>query len=434
MKFQLLFLAALVFVSCNTPTASTDSCELIDLGLVGARTDSLYAAGNSQQAAWEYFQAGEKNQSSELFVYAAWQYGEAANPDSALIAVKRAAEFGMNSPFILDKAGVDKMSKNSPHREEVDQILAEIEARNNSVDNFEIVPTPISRFWTYFDQALADTANAKEYLSAYICEGSYALRDYYHIRYENVEKMNGVMIKQNPEYYQYVREHITAEEIENITQEAEQMMVNLSKLYPKAVFPKTYLIPDLINGSGTLTELGLFIGVTMFAKSDSMPDENLNDWQKGTITEFENMKFDLVHELMHFQQSYSDLRTRELLVGKLIEEGVCNFLVSLCIEGESSKISPLEKRNQEYIKDPENYERLMAELKEKLYTHDLSKWMHNGGWITDRPSNLGYSIGFLICQSYYENSSDKKKAIYELLNTDRFEDIYEQSDFKDLLE
>ena len=59
--------------------------------------------------------------------------------------------------------------------------------------------------------------------------------------------------------------------------------------------------------------------------------------------------------------------------------------------------------------------------------------MHNGGGIQDRPSNLGYTMGFLICKSYYENSTDKGEAIYELLNTDNFKKIIEGSEFSYIL-
>jgi hypothetical protein len=59
--------------------------------------------------------------------------------------------------------------------------------------------------------------------------------------------------------------------------------------------------------------------------------------------------------------------------------------------------------------------------------------MHNGGAIKDRPSNLGYTMGFLISKSYYEKSSDKKKAVFELLNTNNFKIIIQESDFKEIL-
>lgn len=433
MRPFLALFVALTLLGCDNqkPVEAPAACSLVDIGKTALTCDSLRNAGKNSVAAQLYFKLGKQNRSSELFVYSAWQFGESNSMDSALIAVKQAVKYGMNSPYVLDKLGIDEASKLSEHRPAVDQLLAEIKRKNSSVDNFEIVTTPMQRFWTYFDQALNDSARAKEHLSAFICEGSPAIRDYYHIRYENVDNMHRKMIQENPEYYAYVRQHISAEKLEEVAQESKTMMGRFSDLYPQAIFPKTYLVPDLINGSGTLTELGLFIGVTMFAKSEQMPLQNLNDWQLSHITEFENMKYDLVHELMHFQQSYGDSKNRELLLGRLIEEGVCDFLVTLVTD--EGAMSPVMRKRLDYLDEPDNMAFVMDELKRDVYTPDLSKWMHNGGQITDRPSNLGYSMGYLICQSYYENSTDKEQAIQELLNTDDFKEIVAGSDYRSVL-
>ncbi|ANQ48117.1 hypothetical protein MY04_0735 [Flammeovirga sp. MY04] len=427
----LLSLLLILFFSCQKQDKPTQTCELIDIGKIGTTCDSLRAIGQHNKAAQVYYQAGEINQSSELFVYSAWQYGEGNAVDSALLSVKRSIDFGMNDPIILNKLGIEKGGNDVKLRLEVDSLLDIIHQRNQHIENFEIVTAPTDRFWKYFEQSLHDKDNTDLYLSNYICEGSLALKDYYHIRYENVEKMKRVMVEKNPAYYQYLRRHVSNDRLEGVANNAKAMMVRFSDLYPQAVFPKTYIVPDLINGSGTLTELGLFIGVTMFAKSDSMPLENLNDWQKNSITEFENMKYDLVHELMHFQQSYSDHENADKVLGKIIEEGVCDFLVSILTEDQQP--SPGVQNNLDYLKDPKNFNFVMKELKQDTYSTDLSKWMHNGGAIKDRPSNLGYTMGYLVCKSYYDKSEDKKVAIYELLNTDNFKKIIEKSDYREIL-
>ncbi|GAA4884884.1 hypothetical protein GCM10023311_04250 [Flaviramulus aquimarinus] len=431
MKINLFLLVIIALISCQNHNESKPSCELIDISVIGYQCDSLRAVEQHGKAAQLYFKTGEKNLSSELFVYSAWQFGEAGKIDSALIAVKQAMKYGMNNPYILDKLGIKNESKNSELRKEVDLLLEKIKLKNSSVNNFEIVTRPISSFWNYFDKAMKDEANAKKYLSEFICEGSYAIKDYYHIRYENVDKMHRIWIDENADYFSYVKNYITSEKLEKVSKEAKQMMVRFSKIYPNAVFPKTYIVPDLINGSGTLTELGLYIGIEMFAKSDNMPLDNLSDWEILTITEFENMKFDLVHELMHFQQSYSDTENKDLLVGKLIEEGVCDFLVSLLTD--NNQVSPGVQRNLDYLEKPGNFEFLMNGLKRDIYSGDLSKWMYNGGGITDRPSNLGYTMGYLICKSYYKKSVDKEMAIFELLNTNDFKKIIMESEFKEIL-
>ena len=76
----------------------------------------------------------------------------------------------------------------------------------------------------------------------------------------------------------------------------------------------------------------------------------------------------------------------------------------------------------------------MDDLKNDLFSEDYSKWLYNGGAITDRPHDLGYTVGYLICKSYYYNAEDKKNAVFELLNTNDFLAILGGSDYSFLLE
>ncbi|MBT8292543.1 MAG: DUF2268 domain-containing protein, partial [Eudoraea sp.] len=112
----------------------------------------------------------------------------------------------------------------------------------------------------------------------------------------------------------------------------------------------------------------------------------------------------------------------------VISEGVCDFLVELC-SGEELKNS-----NLLYLSDQENEQKIMDDLKKDLFSEDNSKWLYNGGAITDRPHDLGYTVGYLICKSYYNNSPDKKNAVFELLNTNDFLTILGGSDYSFLLE
>jgi uncharacterized protein YjaZ len=64
---------------------------------------------------------------------------------------------------------------------------------------------------------------------------------------------------------------------------------------------------------------------------------------------------------------------------------------------------------------------------------DTSKWLYNGGSIEDRPADLGYTVGYLITKSYYEQHPDKKQAVYELLNANDLTEIVKNSSYAYLL-
>ncbi|MDX1315881.1 MAG: DUF2268 domain-containing putative Zn-dependent protease, partial [Eudoraea sp.] len=173
---------------------------------------------------------------------------------------------------------------------------------------------------------------------------------------------------------------------------------------------------------------GMFIGGDMYGRSKDMPVEGLSDWQKNSIMSFEQLPGLTIHELMHFQQNYRDKENMEYVMGAIIGEGVCDFLVEL------SSGEPLDNDNLQYLEDPENMAFILEELQTDLYNTDNSKWLYNGGSIEDRPHDLGYTMGYLISKSYYENHPDKKQAVYELLNTDNIESIYLGSTYGYLLE
>jgi hypothetical protein len=64
---------------------------------------------------------------------------------------------------------------------------------------------------------------------------------------------------------------------------------------------------------------------------------------------------------------------------------------------------------------------LWFEFKKDMRRNDLSKWIYNLGVIKDRPADLGYYIGYKICETYYNHMSDKRKAIKNIIEMKDFE-------------
>ena len=47
----------------------------------------------------------------------------------------------------------------------------------------------------------------------------------------------------------------------------------------------------------------------------------------------------------------------------------------------------------------------------------------------DRPADLGYYIGYKICESYYRNSSNKNQAVRDILEVKDFEQFLSASKY-----
>lgn len=410
---------------------NTSATSLPDLDLIGRKCDALRKNKEHAKAADLYFETANKLKSSELYVYAAWQYGIAANTAAALQSINRAIDNGMCNPYILKSYDLEEAEVGTALRRTVDRRLDSIQQSIKKIKHFEIVTSPLTDFWPYFNQAMQDKQHAPVYFEEYIKNGSSAVKDYYHIRYENAQNMAQQMIETTPAHYQYTADFYNKVGLKDLQKKMSAMMVKLAKIYPQAVYPKVYLVPGILTGNGTQTELGLFIGAEMFVDSPTLPKEGLTEWQRDNIAPLSDMIYVTIHELMHFQQAYKDDVYKDKLIGKTIEEGVCDFLVELVSTKETLAKSRLD--NIAYLQDPEKMKWICDEFKRDMYTSNLGLWMYNGGAIKDRPSDLAYTLGYLICKSYYENSTNKKKAVQELLRTDNFSKIIQGSDYAFLL-
>jgi uncharacterized protein YjaZ len=59
-------------------------------------------------------------------------------------------------------------------------------------------------------------------------------------------------------------------------------------------------------------------------------------------------------------------------------------------------------------------------------------WMpriYNGNNSKTRPADLGYYIGYKICESYYRQAKDKKQAVREILETKAFTAFLQESGY-----
>ena len=68
-----------------------------------------------------------------------------------------------------------------------------------------------------------------------------------------------------------------------------------------------------------------------------------------------------------------------------------------------------------YIYGDVHEKELWEEFKGQMHGKDISNWLYNGNASKDRPADLGYYVGYQICEAYYEKAEDKQKAIRDIL-------------------
>ena len=423
------------FVLITLSIACKDNAEkpvaelhLPDINALFENYETLDSIKDYSRFADKLVKANEDLQSSQIYIEAASLYHQDGKIDRVIELLHKAIDRGMANPKIISKyEGLDEKLDSSDGRL-LEQRLDSIHEKLTDVSHFGLEMEAMNLFWPYFERAGKDTANAKSIFKKFIFEGPPELRDFYVVRYLNLDNMYAQMINAAPDYYKYLKGQFNPDSLIALKLKTSDWMRNFKKIYPEAVFPKVFVVPGILNSGGTATEMGMFVGGDMYGRSDTMPTQGLNDWQKGAIMNFDELPKLTIHELMHFQQRYADAENVETVMGGIIAEGVCDFFVEL-----SSGVE-LRNENLVYLEDPDNMKKILDDLREDLLTEDNSRWLYNGENIKDRPHDLGYTLGYLISKSYYENHDDKRQAIYNLLNTNDFTSILKGSTYAFILE
>jgi uncharacterized protein YjaZ len=58
---------------------------------------------------------------------------------------------------------------------------------------------------------------------------------------------------------------------------------------------------------------------------------------------------------------------------------------------------------------------LWAEFQKEMWGTDTSHWLYQGDRAKDRPADLGYYVGYKICEAFYRRSADKPEAVRRIL-------------------
>ena len=127
----------------------------------------------------------------------------------------------------------------------------------------------------------------------------------------------------------------------------------------------------------------------------------------------------VAYELIHYQQ----IGTGKTLLAQCIHEGSADFVGELISGGQ------INTRLRVYGDAHES--ELWSKFSNAMDKDDASHWLYQGDKSKDRPADLGYYIGYRISQAYYEHSTDKKKAIHDILTAHDFPAFLQESHYAD---
>jgi hypothetical protein len=276
------------------------------------------------------------------------------------------------------------------------------------VDSVRLITSDIDRFWRMYHQlsTASTTADSLQLIhTLYLDTPSHVLED--RIKEEGGEMALSLLnaVRAHPKYIASIEE--SSRRIGQYRQVILAAFRKLRQYYPRAVLPDfCFVIGDFESG-GTPEPHGMMIGAEIVAASDNSPVEEFAGVPglKYGISPVDRIDAICSHEIVHWQQAKP---TQDLLWLSL-REGAADFIgEKLC----GKTIDPQQLA----------YGRAQAAQVWRLFVADtaanaIPNWLFNGGR-TDLsiPPNMGYYIGYRICEVYYNKASNKPKAIQDILS------------------
>jgi hypothetical protein len=257
----------------------------------------------------------------------------------------------------------------------------------------------------------------------YLQGGSIGLQDFARLKIGSVHNLAQEIWK-HARYYASIRSSTRA--IRSQESHIRGSFRKLKEIYPEALFPNVYFLIGSMNSGGIATDNGIIIGAELFSKVPSSPLDELNPWEKSVVEPVEKIPLVVAHELAHFEQRFTKMP--ETLLERSIAEGGADFISELIAGAQINKLQ------HEYGERHE--QTLWSEFRKGMHEKDLSRWLYNGGAlaakaeIIQRPADLGYYVGYKICQAYYERATDKKKAVKEILEINDFDRFLKESGYE----
>jgi hypothetical protein len=287
---------------------------------------------------------------------------------------------------------------------------------NRDPDRVNFITSDIVNFWHAYDMAARETSQTKKisiYQTEYLNRGSDGLKDFVRMRIRSAEALVKT-IDRMPAYYRSIRS--SSLRVADMTEKIRQSFRQFKKIYPEAVFPDVYFLIGIASSGGTTSKNGLLIGTEMYGLTAKSPREELSPWLKMVLSSIDKLPAIVAHESCHFNQK---LLVGGTLLGKALQEGSCDFI------GEKISGEIINEVQRKYGNKHEA--ELWKQFESEMNGTNISGWMYNAATVKDKPTDLGYYMGYRITESYYKHSSDKRQAIRDILQVTDYELFLEKS-------
>ncbi|WP_336516564.1 DUF2268 domain-containing putative Zn-dependent protease [Pollutibacter soli] len=341
------------------------------------------------------------------------------NNDStnAFLALKKSVQYGLFDP----QAVANKYFQSQLNQDQQKKILEGIKANRKKIESpssIKIINSDIDRFWKIFEHR-NDAYFDSLLTSDYIMKGSVGVQTFYQIRMQNSVKRLADKIRSAPKFYESIRPATLS--FKKMQPQFIKAAEKLEQIYPESVFPPIYFLIGHLNNVGTADGYaGLLIGSEHLCKTGQTDTSELTAIDKMVLFDSGLVVPLIIHEYVHFQQHN---KYEQTLLELSIMEGVADY-ITFIITGKYT--------NPEVMQfGLKNEPKLRSHFSKEMDGENTDNWLFNAfNPETGYPGNLGYFIGFRICELYYRKAANKKTAVREMLNIQDFKKILEVSGYE----
>lgn len=416
MPLRPLLLLSISLASATPSLAQEPRVCAAELALQGARADQ---AKDFARAAALYQRAVSQGaRSAEQPYRGACACALAGDREAAFAMLRRAEALGFHEAGRLrEEPALAPLHADPRWPERVAGIEANerrFRAEHSDPEGARFIRSDVELFWRVYAKLPAATDPVGLLNREYLDAGTAGLQDFVPNRILSGANLDAT-IRQHPRYFAAIRANTLR--VADAETAARQSFRRFKALYDDAVFPDVYFVMGTLDSGGTSTSNGLLIGADMFGLGPGVPMDELNAWQREVIHPPDVLPSLIAHELIHFQQTHEG----SSLLARAFHEGSADFLASLISGGTFNQAAYA----YGYAHEAELWKRFQAERQGT----ETSAWLYGSSRCDGHPADLGYFMGFRIAQAYYTRTTDKKRAIRDILTSGDFERILKDSHY-----
>lgn len=278
-----------------------------------------------------------------------------------------------------------------------------------SLSSQSIVTSDIDLFWSAYDQIQAtdDTAQQRTILEeVYLQKGSPGLTAIREARRYTTDDYLRV-IRSYPAFWASIRPNMLR--AKTIGADIQDGIEKLRALYPELQPATIYFTVGAFLTNGTILDNLVLIGSEL-AMTDSTINTSEFPERLGYLVNFfasnpiDGIAFLNVHEFVHTQQTQSLERN---LIAQCVYEGVAEWMAVKAMQQPSSVPA--------VAYGTKNKTAIQKVLAQQLFNRSYTYWLYSSAPNPFDTRDLGYYVGYAIADGFYQQATDKKQAMKDLI-------------------